>query len=85
MSGLYQKYIIYKAKKPDPCGCREAMCPHLAPFGRTPVRGEEVTNCFVLRPEKDPAARAALKAYAKATDNKVLARDLTDWLASLKG
>lgn len=37
----------------------------------TPVDG-----CFVLRPEKDPAARIALEAYAKATDNKALSEDI---------
>nr|DAQ52662.1 MAG TPA: hypothetical protein [Caudoviricetes sp.] len=35
-----------------------------------------VDGCFVLRPEKDPAARIALEAYAKATENKVLAEDI---------
>ena len=43
----------------------------------TPVKG-----CFVLRPEKDPAARIALEAYAKATDNKALSDDI---LAALGG
>lgn len=37
----------------------------------TPVDG-----CFVLRPEKDHAARIALEAYAKATDNKALSEDI---------
>lgn len=37
----------------------------------TPVDG-----CFVLRPEKDPAARIAMEAYAKATENKILAEDM---------
>ena len=30
--------------------------------------GETVEDCFVLEPEDDRAARAALKAYASATD-----------------
>lgn len=30
----------------------------------------------MLRPEKDPAARIALEAYAKATDNKALSEDI---------
>ena len=42
--------------------------------------GEMVENCFVLRPDKDPAARLALEAYAQATDNQVLASDITDWI-----
>ena len=37
----------------------------------TPVDG-----CFVLRPAKDPAARIAMEAYAKATENKILAEDM---------
>lgn len=35
-----------------------------------------VEDCFVLRPEKDPAARIALEAYAKATENKALSEDI---------
>lgn len=35
-----------------------------------------VEDCFVLRPEKDPAAQTALEAYAKATDNKALSGDI---------
>lgn len=38
--------------------------------------GEMIENCFVLRPDKDPAAVAALRAYAGATDNKTLAADI---------
>ena len=39
-----------------------------------------VENCFVLRPEKDLAAVAALTAYAHATDNKQLAEDILNWI-----
>lgn len=42
--------------------------------------GEMIENCFVLRPDKDPAAVAALRAYAGATDNKTLAADIMDWV-----
>ena len=35
-----------------------------------------VEDCFVLRPGKEPAARIAMEAYAKATENKVLAKDI---------
>lgn len=35
-----------------------------------------VNDCFVLRPTKDPAARIAMEAYAKATDNKELSEDI---------
>ena len=41
---------------------------------------------FVLRPERDPAARVALAAYAAACEdaNPWLARDLRLWLTSLR-
>lgn len=41
--------------------------------------GETVEECFVLEPESDPAARAAIRAYADATDNEALAEDLREW------
>jgi len=46
--------------------------------------GMPVKDCFVLRPDRDPAARAALAAYAIATTNKALAKDLMDWLIASK-
>ena len=42
--------------------------------------GERVMDCFVLRPQKDLAAAEALRAYANATDNKVLAEDIRNWI-----
>jgi hypothetical protein len=42
--------------------------------------GELVGNCFVLRPDKDPAAVEALKAYAAATDNLQLKNDILNWI-----
>ena len=42
--------------------------------------GSLVTGCFILRPEKDPAAVAALRAYAAATDNTELASDIIKWV-----
>lgn len=42
--------------------------------------GEVVENCFVLRPDKDPAAVAALRAYAESTDNAALAADIINWI-----
>lgn len=47
--------------------------------------GECVENCFVLRPDKDPAAKAALMAYAAATKNEILAEDIMSWLSSMYG
>ena len=45
--------------------------------------GEDVSDCFVLRPAKDKAAVEALRAYAKATDNDLLATDIYRWVGSL--
>lgn len=45
--------------------------------------GELVDDCFVLRPDKDQAAIAALNAYADATENQVLAADIRKWLSSI--
>lgn len=42
--------------------------------------GETVENCFVLRPEKDAAAIAAIRAYAAATNNPALSADLLRWV-----
>ena len=44
--------------------------------------GSLVTDCFILRPSKDPAAVAALRAYAAATDNAELAADIIDWVGA---
>lgn len=44
--------------------------------------GEMIRNCFVLRPDKDPAAVAALRAYAEATDNEMLSADIIIWVGT---
>lgn len=46
--------------------------------------GEPVEDCFILRPDKDPAARAALMAYAAATDNEELHFDIYSWVEALE-
>lgn len=46
--------------------------------------GSPVYDCFVLRPDRDPAAIAAIYAYAEATPNKTLAEDLRRWMEELK-
>ncbi len=46
--------------------------------------GEPVDGCFVLRPDRDPAALAALEAYAQATPSVFLRFDLTNWLIELR-
>src|SRR5690554_792173 len=46
--------------------------------------GEEVEGqYFVLKPEKDHAARAALEKYAEITNNEQLEQDIYAWLHSL--
>ena len=42
--------------------------------------GAKVDNCFILRPGKDPVAIEALRAYASATDNEILAEDIYNWV-----
>ncbi len=44
--------------------------------------GEQIFNCFVLRPDKDPAAVEAIRTYAAATGNANLASDLLRWVGS---
>ncbi len=44
--------------------------------------GETVNNCFVLRPDKDPAAVVALRTYARVTPNKALADDIITWVGA---
>ncbi len=46
---------------------------------------EPIDGCFVLRPDKDLASRAALKAYAQATDNLTLWEDIKKWIEALEG
>ena len=58
-------------------------------YGKYEIRkadtGELVTKpTFTLCPETDPAARAALRAYATHTDNPELALDLMRWLGGIQ-
>lgn len=39
---------------------------------------------FVLKPAADPAARAALMAYAQATSNQQLAMDIAFWVSAIE-
>ncbi len=59
---------------------------HAGLYGKYTVRKNEdgalVTDCFVLRPTKDPAAVAALRAYADSTDNAELAADIISWVGA---
>lgn len=59
---------------------------HVGLYGKYTVYknkdGSLVTDCFILRPAKDPAAVAALRAYAAATDNAELAGDIISWVGA---
>ncbi len=48
------------------------------------VDGTVIEDCFILRPDKDPAAVVALQAYATATENRTLADDLYKWVGKPK-
>ncbi len=43
-----------------------------------------VEDCFVLRPDRDSAARVALLAYAYATDDLRLRSDLHRWVQRIQ-
>lgn len=45
---------------------------------------EVVRDCFVLRPDKDPAALAALRTYAETTPNQKLGTDLLAWIRGIE-
>ncbi|WP_289141511.1 hypothetical protein [uncultured Brevibacillus sp.] len=47
--------------------------------------GKLVNNCFVLRPDKDPAAIDALIEYALRTENVELQQDIAVWLKQIAG
>lgn len=46
--------------------------------------GGKVDNCFVLRPDKDPVAVEALRAYARNTDNETLAENIYKWVGKVE-
>ena len=49
----------------------------------TKADGTQVNDrCFILKPDKDPAAVAALRAYAEATNDDQLRSDLYAWIGS---
>jgi hypothetical protein len=52
---------------------------------RKKENGELVDGCFVLRPDKDPAAVYALVEYVRYTENLELKRDVANWLKAVKG
>lgn len=81
--GLHKKFFVYKAR---PCECPvvsvERPSGH-SPSCKGPKRGELLDDVFVLRPERDGAARAALWAYALETSSEELRADLLKWLGRI--
>ncbi len=57
-------------------------------YGKYVVRklpfGSQLTDVFVLRPEKDPVALEALIRYAELTGNVYLHNDLWKWIERIK-
>lgn len=45
--------------------------------------GEIVQDCFVLRPQKDKAAVAALLLYAEETESQELSSNIRGWLSTI--
>lgn len=83
--------VMYKDWVQSAIANAPTLTPQNAPeraglYGKYTVRknsdGSLVTDCFVLRPGKDPAAVAALRAYAAATDNAELAVDIINWVGA---
>lgn len=46
--------------------------------------GEEVEGVFILKPDSDPIAIAALLRYAELTDDELLSGHITDWVEALE-
>ena len=46
--------------------------------------GQRIEGFFVLRPNRDPTALAALIHYAALTPNKQLAADLEEWIERIQ-
>ncbi len=72
--GLEHRYEVWRLRQRDLTRAERDGGAFLRPVTREPV-----TDCFVLRPDRDPAALEALIAYALATPNDALALDLFAW------
>ena len=74
-----QKHLFIWLQQPA-----EEVCGMKGLYSRYEVRkrsdGTPVNNCFVLRPDRDDAAIAAMLAYADATSDSQLAKELREWV-----
>ena len=72
--GLHGKYVVFK----------RATDQTTRP-GFFYTDGEPIEGCFVLRPEKDIAARSAILQYASMTTDMQLRQELRNWIRALDG
>jgi len=70
-TGLYGKYQVRKLRRSEY-------------FQMDMPQGPTLTDVFVLRPERDPAAFKALACYAAETPSDELAADLWKWLKRIE-
>lgn len=73
--------IVYKAVPVPDHGRQDGL--YSKYFVIKTETGEIVQDCFVLRPQKDKAAVAALLLYAKETENQELSADIRGWLSTI--
>jgi hypothetical protein len=74
--GLYGKYVIFKA--------RDVQFQEKKPHYNVLFDAVALEGCFVLRPEKDKAARKALGTYAVSGIDPELCNDLVAWIKKLE-
>lgn len=78
--GLYGKYVVFKSK--------DIRFQDKKPRCSVMFDAEPLADCFVLRPEKDKAARKALGTYAVAYAvsgvDPQLCKDLVEWVQRLE-
>lgn len=82
VNGYDDEFCSAGVRKTHPERCCEGL--YVKYNVRKVDTGELVNNCFVLRPDRDKAAIAALKAYAAATENKQLAEDIRKWIDTIE-
>lgn len=81
---LLRVFKIFCPFNPYPKGCGEDACCKECIENNIKFEDESIANnCFVLRPDKDPAARKALIEYAIATKNEKLREDLLNWIQNI--
>lgn len=82
--GMYGKYVIFKRSFVD--DQTVVVGDASLPSGGVKIPPEDalgLSDCFVLRPKKDRAARVALRIYARETMDGTLASDIHAWLNGL--